>query len=291
MAKKGKEKARAVEVVDDSEEEAQESALSDLDEDMEEDDTDPTVSRRSTRKKKPRMAYREISDEDYDPNEDVDMQEDDTQGVNVKQEAADSVNVLTDDDALPEEEPDSVPPLPPDFGIDEDEEEKRLKPKLQLSFRSLGMRDRCLCVVIEPSSALSHPAPAPTEASALDTTSRHPSVERMPPPERLTVSGSRSSEEVVEEDRREQTPLFLPDPSGRDRSATPALSRFPSELPTLETIEPDQDYFDDEFGMLAFSQALNNVSGDRVGAAEEDDEEMDSGALYGDADEIRGTIL
>ena len=40
---------------------------------------------------------------------------------------------------------------------------------------------------------------------------------------------------------------------------------------------------------LAFSQVLNKVSGDRIGVAEEDDE-MDGGALYGDADEIRGAV-
>ena len=43
--------------------------------------------------------------------------------------------------------------------------------------------------------------------------------------------------------------------------------------------------------MLAFSQALNNVSGDRMGTAEDDEDEMDGGALYGDADEIRGALL
>ena len=47
---------------------------------------------------------------------------------------------------------------------------------------------------------------------------------------------------------------------------------------------------EEDFGMLAFSQVLNNVASDRVAVAEDDDE-MDGGALYGDADEIRESIM
>jgi hypothetical protein len=40
-------------------------------------------------------------------------------------------------------------------------------------------------------------------------------------------------------------------------------------------------------GMMAFSQALKNTSDERPGALAVDDEDMDSAALFGDADEIR----
>ena len=40
-------------------------------------------------------------------------------------------------------------------------------------------------------------------------------------------------------------------------------------------------------GMMAFSQALKNTGDERPGALAIDDEDMDSAALFGDADETR----
>ena len=185
-------------------------------------------------------------------------------------------------------EPMGPPPLPPNFGIDEDEEEKKLKPQLELSFRSLDMHDRCLCVVVEPWPALpTRPTPAPDQLSMSQAASLAPPGARTSLDRAQSVDSSRFS---VAPEGREETPLFLPDPAGRDRSATPAPVRFPSEF-NLHTMDESQDPIEDydNFGILAFSQALNNVSGDRVSAAEDDDD-MDGGALYGDADEIRGAL-
>ena len=81
---KGKGKARADDVIEltDSEEEADESPLSDLEEDNEElHDIGPIVPRRSIRRKKPRTMYREISD--YEDKDNLDVQ-DEVEDVDVK---------------------------------------------------------------------------------------------------------------------------------------------------------------------------------------------------------------
>ena len=75
-------------------------------------------------------------------------------------------------------------------------------------------------------------------------------------------------------------PTHLPPPA-----PAPPPIRFSSVLNDLETIDDLDDAGGDAYGMMAFSQALNNVSGDKMGAAGEDEDEMDGGALYGDADE------
>ncbi|KAL5508039.1 hypothetical protein ACEPAH_5657 [Sanghuangporus vaninii] len=298
--KKGKGKARADDVIEltDSSREAEESPLSDLEDDSEADGTGPIVPRRSTRRKKQRTTYREVSDDEdgagFNSNDNMNVRDEE---VDVKQEVIDDDAHLHDavvDEGIEVDDgqtdlPMGPPPLPPNFGIDEDEEEKKLKPQLQLSFRSLNMHDRCLCVVVEPWPALpTRPTPAPDQPN----TPRAASV--APPHVRASFDRSESvdtSRLSVAPGAREETPLFLPDLSGRDRSATPAPIRFSSEFSALHTIDDSQDPIedDDNFGMLAFSQALNNVSGDRIGATEDDDD-MDGGALYGDADEIRGAI-
>ncbi|KAL5487834.1 hypothetical protein ACEPAI_5942 [Sanghuangporus weigelae] len=296
--KKGKGKARADDVIEltDSSEEAEESPLSEFEDGSEADGRGPIVPRRSTRRKKQRTTYREVSDDEdgagFDLNDGMDVRD---KEVDVKQETVDDDAPLHD--PVVDEDVDNgqaglpmgPPPLPPNFGIDEDGEEKKLKPQLQLAFRSLNMHDRCLCVVVEPWPTL------PTRPTPL---LNHPDMSRAasvaPPHARASFDRAESvdaSRFSVVPGAREETPLFLPDPSGRDRSATPAPLRFPSEFSALHTIDDSQDPIedDDNFGMLAFSQALNNVSGDRIGATEDDDD-MDGGALYGDADEIRGAI-
>ncbi|KAL5527600.1 hypothetical protein ACEPAG_6401 [Sanghuangporus baumii] len=297
--KKGKAKARADDVIEltDSSEDAEDSPLSDLEDDQEADAAGPIVPRRSTRRKKQRLTYREDSDEEedgvaFDLNDGRDVRDEE---VDVKQETIDDDAPLHD--PVVEEDVDNgqadlpmgPPPLPPNFGIDEDEEEKKLKPQLQLSFRSLNMHDRCLCVVVEPWPSLpTRPTPLPEQQNMARAASVAPPHARASFDRAESVDASRFS---VAPGAHEETPLFLPDLSGRDRSATPAPVRFPSEFSALHTIDDSQDPIedDDNFGMMAFSQALNNVSGDRIGATEDDDD-MDGGALYGDADEIRGAI-
>ncbi|KAL5476507.1 hypothetical protein ACEPAI_3364 [Sanghuangporus weigelae] len=263
--KKGKGKARVDDVIElaDSSEEAEESPLSDLEDDSEADGTGPIVPRRSTRRKKQRTTCREVSDEEedgagFDLNDGRGVRDEE---VDVKQETVDDDAPFHDpvvdedveiDNGRRTDLPMGPPPLPPNFGIDEGEEEKKLKPQLQLSFRSLNMHDRCLCVVVEP-----WPRPTPLSEQPNTSASVAPPRARASFDRVESVDASRFSNAPG---ARERTPLFLPDLSGRDRSATPAPVRFPSEFSALHTLDDSQDPIedDDNFGMLAFSQALNN---------------------------------
>ena len=183
------------------------------------------------------------------------------------------------------------------FDVDSDEEEKAKKPVLQLSFRELNMLDRSLCVVIEPWPALQYqttPAPSISRAGSMaPPPSRFPAVRRES--EASFLSGSSAESGAFGSGLREQTPipLFLPDHDERGHSSTPAPIRFSSVFSSLETFPESEmrgQENEEDFGMLAFSQVLNNVASDRVAVAEDDDE-MDGGALYGDADEIRESIM
>lgn len=165
---------------------------------------------------------------------------------------------------------------PSSMMVDDEEEEEKPKPVMQLAFRNLTMRDRCLCVVVEPWP--------PLPASAM---SRAPSIA---PRAQTTRTHSIAPPDFVPSiPEREETPLFLPDFDRR--SATPAPVRFGSVLSTLQTMDEVEDPIADEdsFGMLAFSQMLNSVAGENTGGIEEDDE-IDGSVLYGDADEVRGII-
>ena len=82
---------------------------------------------------------------------------------------------------------------------------------------------------------------------------------------------------------RGETPLFLPD----DDTDAPELPSV-ALLFTMDKESDDEEDHDNPYaGMLAFSQALKNTSDERPGALAVDDEDMDSAALFGDADEIR----
>ncbi|KAH8118321.1 hypothetical protein DFH11DRAFT_1502225 [Phellopilus nigrolimitatus] len=296
--KKGKEKA--TESNADSEEELDESPLSDLEGDFGSDEQPSRGPlRRSSRKKTQTVSYQVDSDEDSNDNpgdtgreEDVDMQdEEDSNSPRIKQEETpDPVAILRDAAAT---RSDSLSGKKPDIGIDDDEDEEKMKPSLQLAFRELSMHDRCLCVVVEP-----WPAPHPTievrTSSATRAASATPSARE---PSRLpsrfpSIAPSQFASRANEKERGETPlPLFLPDFDERDRSVTPAPVRFSSVFSSLNTMDDAQDTIEDDdgFGMLAFSQVLNNVSGDRASGAAEDDE-IDGNVLYGDADETRNII-
>ena len=260
-SKKGKWKA--IEVVPDSEPETIDLSETD-EEEVAVESGEPLGSRRSTRNKTSRTNHRE----DDGSEDDLGDGQDGNTDIEVKEEEPEPTLDLTNEGDVQE-------PMHTDTLMDEDEEEKKLKPKIRLSFRSLQMRDLCLCVVVEPWPALSS-----TPAPALNSAPNQARQVSMPPPADIPNRTPR-----VE---RAETPLFLPD-YDRGRSETPAPMqapiRFSSVLNDLETIDDADDIGADAYGMMAFSQALNNVSGDRMGAAGEDEDEMDGGALYGDADE------
>jgi len=254
---KTKGKAKATEIVADSEEEAEESPLSDSDSDEPGDQTTDVPRRRSTRTRgQVSGSYREDSDEEeseYVPN----------------QGGATSTNI--EPQPLNDDSTDM-------FVEEEEEEEEKPKPLMQLAFRSLTMHDRCLCVVVEPWP--------PLPASAM---SRTPSV--APAPQSSRTSSIAPPDFIPSIPEREETPmpLFLPDFDRR--SATPAPVRFGSVFSTLQTMDEDPDPLanDDSFGMLEFSQMLNSVAGENTAGVEEDDE-IDGSVLYGDADEMRSIV-
>lgn len=261
-------RGKAVEVVSDSEPQAIE--LSDSDEDgIDVDLIEPEATRRrSARINKSRPIYREGGDE---------QDEDEAEDVEVKEEEAEPALDLTGE---AEDDPMQIETL-----MGEEEEETKLKPKIQLSFRSLEMRDLCLCVVVEP-----WPAGSTTSTGAQ---SRATTVHRALPQSTLSPPAPTAQSPNVGRERAE-TPLFLPD-YDRGRSQTPAAAsvpmRFSSVFSSLESLDVEDDVVGDEHGMMAFSQALNKVSGDRMGVAGEDEDEMDGGALYGDADEMHNFLL
>lgn len=168
------------------------------------------------------------------------------------------------------------------FGIDKDDVELSSKPKMQLNYRQLHMKDRILCVIVEPWPNLpevnvgTNTAPSSKEVSTT-----------------IRSAPKASSSAHAEEQEHTALPLFLPSLEEREPSVAPEYSRYGSEVPNQGQDEGDTVYDIQEetnFGMLAFSQALSNVVGDNLGALDEDDE-IDGAALYGDADEIRTITL
>lgn len=167
-----------------------------------------------------------------------------------------------------------------------EEEEEKPKPVLQMNYQGFSVHGRCLCIVVEPWPAFPSASRAPSLAPMA---SRAPSIA---PPEFVASDGT-SGAGLSEQGLRARTPLFLPD-FDRGRSITPA----PMIAGTLRVLPPvpqfngpsleDRFYIDDEdAGLLEYSQVLNSVAGDRAGSLDDDDE-MDGGVFFGDADEKRG---
>jgi hypothetical protein len=266
LTKKGK--GKAVQVIDASDSDLEVINVSNSEGD---DAGDSNTMRRSSRRSASKRNYKEFDDDEENNNsgDSDEYRDDDPKIVQVKEEDVDVNNA-------------SLKPaqMTQNSMMDLDEEEKKLKPELQLDFRELHMQDLCLCVVVEPWPVQS--ADASTAEVVAGSRGRDKSK---PPPS--TIPPRQGTVE------REQTPLFLPDIDERGRSVTPAPVRSQNIFSNLETMDDgdDQGLIEEEtFGMLAFSQALNKVSGDRMGVADEDEDEMDGGALYGDADEMHGII-
>ena len=263
-------RGKATEVIEDSEEEAEESPLSSPDGEEAVSQVRRVQPRRSTRGKKYVTRENQEDSEEGNAEEDV-QQEGDLAAENDVQFPGSAL----DDSKESFEESHTEQP----FKLSIDEEEEKPKPVLQLNFKALRMRDRYVCVVVEPWPAL------PTNETA-----RASSI--VPPSRQLREPSIAPPDFVASVSERDPTPLplFLPD-FDRGRSITPAPVRFPSVFSGLQTMGEMQDLIEDDenFGILEFSQALNAVSGDRTGGLDEDDE-MDGSILYGDADEVREIV-
>ncbi|KAJ4498626.1 hypothetical protein C8R41DRAFT_119564 [Lentinula lateritia] len=159
------------------------------------------------------------------------------------------------------------------FSLEIEDEEEKPKPSLHLKYQGFKILGSCLCIVVEPWPPLRALSRAP---SILRSTSRAPSIA---PRDFVTANEARA---------RSKTPLFLPDPDERDRSATPfpdAIHVRPFPLYDHEGVEggvDDTDYG----GMMEFSQILNAAGDVRAGALD-DDEDMEGAVFFGDADEIK----
>lgn len=250
-------------------------------------DDDVVVSndrpRRSSRAKgKSRANYRvdSYSDDDGDGDDDSsnipsnmeqDKPESDTEQQNpvaVKIEEPDRALGGSTDTNENATRADTGPPSATDLV---DDEEEKVKPVLNLQYKGFSIYGRCLCVVVEPYPPMRGSTRAPSMAP-----------QRLPP--RMS-SIAPPDYEANFDDRASVPPLFLPD-YDRERSVTPAqplTRRMTSPLLSFE----EQDEEDEEgFGMMAFSQVLNSVSGEGKGGIDEDDE-IDGGVFFGDADESR----
>ena len=167
------------------------------------------------------------------------------------------------------------------FDIDAEEEEDKPKPILKLSYKGYNIHGKCICVIVEPYP----PIRAPSRAVSLAPTGvRAPRAPSIAPPDYIPPS--------VAAQRRERTPLFLPD-DDRERSITPAPWGAHEEriLPPVPLFsgEPsggEKNTGFEDGGMFELSQILQSVGGYPAGAAEDDDE-LDGAVLFGDADEIR----
>lgn len=299
---RGKGKQRSV-TVDDDEEEAAFSGESDNEEVNYEELPDEEVNvapRRSTRARKAaRGAYREDSDEDepqiiegdqaeQDAPMDIDLDAEDVPPRNLPTDSAESGESRPDEGAEDEMNPVTEESLANPGGaykdpfLEAEEEEEKPKPILQLKFRGFNIFGKTLCVVVEPwpplqfSKFFRATSSTPSEADRAATRERS-----IAPPEFVA---SYEAERQAREGRA-KTPLFLP-----ERSVTPAFegygSREASAAPFSVEGEAGGNEGDEgeESEMMLFSQVLNSVGGDQVYG---NDDELDMGALFGDADEMR----
>lgn len=194
----------------------------------------------------------------------------DTQGSTAKDTYHTAAQSVRQDSVVPDTE-DTFSPM---FDVDTEGEEEKPKLSMKVTYQGFTIYDRCLCVIIEPWPKVRGSSPA---RSATRSLSRHP--------DNFTAL----SEQTPVMSIRERTPLFLPELDSR-RSSTPALlpSRFNPAVPLFEdsTRSEDEDDSNEEGGMMAFSQVLKSVGGERAGSADEDEDEGD--VFLGDADERRG---
>ncbi|KAF8525341.1 hypothetical protein JB92DRAFT_3087327 [Gautieria morchelliformis] len=195
----------------------------------------------------------------------------DTTGGSRDDSAMNAQNAEHDSDAF---DPDLEPRFSPVFNNDTEGHEEKPKLSMRVTYQGFTIYDKCLCVIIEP---------WPTSRDKSRARSVAPSLAQNP-----SVS-TELREQTPMMLLRERTPLFLPELDPR-RSATPAPlpSRFLPPVPLFdENAEPrEQEDFTDGGGMMAFSQALKSVAGERAGSADGDDNEGE--VFLGDADERRG---
>ncbi|KAF5333329.1 hypothetical protein D9611_002420 [Ephemerocybe angulata] len=167
-----------------------------------------------------------------------------------------------DEDPIEVDTPEDQPAVGTSTFDLEVEEEEKPKPVLQLKYQGFSIYGQCFCVVVEP-----WPLP-PKEPKSINTALADKSRLSVPP-RRPVVS--------VQRPTRGETPLFLPDEEDAE---------LEGPLFTMENNDSDDEDGDPFKGMMAFSQVLKNAGDNRPGAAA-DDEDMDSAALFGDADEVR----
>ncbi|KAF9008964.1 hypothetical protein BDQ17DRAFT_1422147 [Cyathus striatus] len=145
------------------------------------------------------------------------------------------------------------------------EELEKPKPRLQLNYQGYKIFGYCLCVVVEPWTLLLRTQAS--ERTCLSITPANSTLE-----DRNTTRG--------------KTPLFLPeDPEENedDNDNDNIFTTYPDNTQKIKSIDPNTDYGG---GMLEFSQVLRNAgSMETTGLYDED--EPQSGALFGDADEER----
>ncbi|KLO18086.1 hypothetical protein SCHPADRAFT_820406 [Schizopora paradoxa] len=167
--------------------------------------------------------------------------------------------------------PQGQPNPEPAIDLVDDEEEEKVKPILKLHYKGFSIYGRCLCVVVEPYPPMRGGTRAPSM------------VPQRPPPRMSSIAPPEF--EAAFDDRASVPPLFLPDPD-REQSVAPVQSSTARMTTPLFSFD-EQDEDDEEgFGMMAFSQVLNSVSGEGKGGIDEDDE-IDGGVFFGDADENR----
>jgi hypothetical protein len=179
------------------------------------------------------------------------------------------------------------PPIPgrPEMAIDineDDLEEDKPKPILQLKYKGFDIAGRCLCVIVEPWPPQRGPSRAPSQTPFSRASTRAPSIA---PADFVTSAQAAAAV-------RGRTPLFLPEDDENSRATPYAVPQFPQrrlEQPTrsLEDFAPASDSEDeDSVELMQFSRSLKNAGNFRTGEVDDDDE-LDGGVFFGDADEAR----
>ncbi|KAH7929407.1 hypothetical protein BV22DRAFT_1102387 [Leucogyrophana mollusca] len=174
------------------------------------------------------------------------------------------------------------PPDTPDIELVVEEEEKKPKPLLQLSYQGFNIFGHCLCVVVEPWP----PMRSGTRAlSAVPVTITDASRGSSIAPPEFVANHEKTTMQ------RGRTPLFLPE-FDRERSETPApfpRAKVRPPVPLFDDPEPTASDEDDGYtsdDLLSFSQSLR-ATGDLHTITADDDDEMDGAVMFGDADEVR----
>jgi len=269
--RKGKKKSRLDRSEDASSEKEEPDNLSTSGDD--EDTISNAQPRRSGRTKgKARANYRvDSDDEDSDVPEPINVPANDVERQNPVEVKVEEPQQALEGSSNPDEHiPQSEMVPVSTINLVEDEEEK-VKPVLELQYKGFSIYGRCLCVVVEPDPPIRGSTRAPSAAP------------QRPPPR--TSSIAPPEYEAAYDERASVPPLFLPD-FERESSVAPAQSLSGRMTSPLYTFGEKDDKDEEAFGMMAFSQVLNSVSGEGKGGIDEDDE-IDGGVFFGDADESR----